>query len=106
MTDNNKKQSNTTEKEDLTITEMESLLKISNLKESEGGQELIKNLKDDIWSEVMKLMVIYPKASLNELIAIIAKIDALDDLLEQLKDAEAKYQSLKDEVEGNRYTDH
>ena len=73
------------------------LLKIKNLTESEGGQELLSNAQKDIDGIIYQLTVIYPTASHLELISAIAKLDALMDLKNELETAEAKYQEALEE---------
>lgn len=77
----------------------EGLLKISNLKESDGGKEMVKVLMADKMSIVDNLTSKYRTASQTELIAYIAKIEAIDDLLRELNTAEYRYQELKAEYE-------
>jgi hypothetical protein len=73
------------------------LLKIKNLTESEGGQELLSNAQKDIDGIIYQLTVIYPTASHLELISALAKLDSLMELKNQLITAEEKYQEALEE---------
>ncbi len=73
------------------------LLKIKNLTESEGGQELLSNVQKDIDGIIYQLTVIYPTASHLELISALAKLDSLMELKNQLITAEEKYQEALEE---------
>jgi hypothetical protein len=76
------------------------LLKIKNLTESEGGQELLSNVQKDIDGIIYQLTVIYPTASHLELISALAKLDSLMELKNQLITAEEKYQEALEESKG------
>jgi hypothetical protein len=76
------------------------LLKIKNLTESEGGQELLSNAQKDIDGIIYQLTVIYPTASHLELISALAKLDSLMELKNQLITAEEKYQEALEESKG------
>ena len=73
------------------------LLKIKNLTESEGGQELLSNAQKDIDGIIYQLTVIYPTASHLELISALAKLDSLMELKNQLITAEKQYQEALEE---------
>ena len=76
------------------------LLKIKNLTESEGWQELLSNAQKDIDGIIYQLTVIYPTASHLELISALAKLDSLMELKNQLITAEEKYQEALEESKG------
>jgi hypothetical protein len=80
--------------------QIQRLLKIKNLTESEGGQELLSNAQKDIDGIIYQLTVIYPTASHLELISALAKLDSLMELKNQLITAEEKYQEALEESKG------
>lgn len=79
------------------MEQLEHLLKISNLKESEGGRELVANIDKDIKYIVDELISTYRTAPHLELITCLARLEALSELKRQLDTAEEEYKTLKTE---------
>lgn len=75
----------------------ESLLKIKNLAEKDGGRELVKNLDKEIGYLVNKLTAIYREATHIELLSTIAEIEAKDSLKRELETACERYEEYKEE---------
>ena len=74
---------------------LNSMLKIKNLKESEGGAELLRHITNYKKSLVDNLTSIYMEAPRDILIPIIAKIDVYDEIERIMVIAQTEYESAK-----------